>query len=450
MMGKRVTVVGCGVSGVAACEFLVKAGATVKLTDNSDTPDIQAGLRKLQDLGIECEIGRHTEGFLAGTELLLVSPGVDNNSLAIRWAEAAKIPIISEIELAYRFCKGKIIAISGTNGKSTVTSLIGEIFKRSGRRVHVCGNIGVPFISVVPEIEEGDIAVLEISSFQLERIDRFKPHISILLNIAEDHLDRYEEFDDYIKAKFRIFANQDESDYAILNFDQVRLRNKAKRLRPKPYFFSKQRLSKEHNGAYVENEELVVRQGKRYIWIANKESLSLAGDHNLENSLAAGLTGLIMGVEPDIINDTLSNFKSLKHRFELVDTIKSVRFIDDSKATNIDSAARAIQSLPKGIVLIAGGRDKGGDYKVITKLVKEKVKSMVLIGESKDRIAGAFSKVVPVDFAPDLKGAVETAFQKAKARDTVLLSPMCSSFDMFKDYTERGEVFRQAVAGLKS
>lgn len=449
LQDKRVTVVGLGLSGRQAATFLHERNAAVKVTDNSDNQEIQERREGLEKRGIECELGRHTEMFLEGTEILVVSPGVDNNSVPIRWAEERCIPIISEIELGCRFCEGTIIAVTGTNGKSTVVSQIGEIFKKAGRNVFVCGNIGVPFTSIAATTNKDDIVVLEISSFQLERISTFKPHVAVMLNIAEDHLDRYRDFDDYVDAKQKLFINQKSTDYAIVNYEQVRLRNIKDSIESKILHFSKHRLPKEYDGAYVENNELIVRRDGRYIWLANKDFLSLNGEHNLDNCLASGLTSFILGIEPEVIKDVLYNFKTLKHRFEFVDTINGIKFIDDSKATNIDSVRRAIQSSPKGIILIAGGRDKGGDYRVLAKLLKQKVRSMLLIGEAKEKIGQALSGVISISFADTLNDAVKEAFKIAKRGDTVLLSPMCSSFDMFKDYKERGEVFRRAIEDLK-
>lgn len=446
---KRVMVVGLGISGEAAALFLHQRGAAVKVTENNDNPQVQERLNSLKERKIEYEIGGHTEDFLKETELMVTSPGVEDSSLPIVWAQKKKVPIISEVELGYLFYEGTIVAISGTNGKSTVTSVIGEIFKKAGRDTHLCGNIGLPFVSIIPRTNKESIAVLEISSFQLERIERFKPHIAIMLNITEDHLDRYKSFDDYAAAKKNLFINQDNTDYAILNLDQPRLRNILGPLKSKVLYFSKHKLPKKDEGAYVENNELVIRRENKYTWLASKESLSLSGEHNLENALASGLAAHLLSVDADIIKDALSNFKGLKHRFELVDVINGIKFVDDSKATNVDSVKRALQSSPKGIILIAGGKDKGGDYKVLIKALKEKVKSMLLIGEAKEKIAAELSDTVPISFAPTLEEAVGTAFKSAKRGETVLLSPICSSFDMFKDYKERGDVFRKAVMGLK-
>jgi len=445
---KRVAVVGLGISGEAAAKFLHGHNARVRLTDDKDNPQIQKRAASLKDIGMECELGRHTQEFISDSELIVISPGVDNNALPVRWADERGIPVISEIELAYRFCRVPIIAVSGTNGKSTVASLIGEMLKADGRAVYVCGNIGVPFTSVVSSAGPEAVVVLEISSFQLERIDTFSCHIAIMLNITQDHLDRYAGFDEYANAKLRLFSNQNASNYAILNYDQARFRDMP--VKSIPLYFSKHTLPKKSDGAFVENEELLVRMDGRYVWLAAKEELSLIGEHNLENSLASGLAALISGVKPDIIKETLCGFKALSHRFELVDTINGIKFVDDSKATNVDSVKRAMQSSSKGVILIAGGRDKGSDYRVLAKLLKEKVKSMLVIGEARERIKNDLSGAVPISFADSLEEAVRAAFDSAKSGDTVLLSPMCSSFDMFRDYRDRGEVFRRAVNSLKA
>ncbi|MBL7068481.1 MAG: UDP-N-acetylmuramoyl-L-alanine--D-glutamate ligase [Candidatus Omnitrophica bacterium] len=444
---KRVTVVGLGISGEAAAKFLHEHNAKVRVTDKSDNPQVQQDARALKDMGIECELGEHREAFLEGSELIVVSPGVDNSALPVKWADERGIPVISEIELGYRFCRAPIIAVSGTNGKSTVTSLIGQMFTAGGRDVYICGNIGVPFTSVVSMAAPEAVVVLEISSFQLERIDTFSPHIAVMLNITQDHLDRYANFDEYANAKLRLFSNQKAADYAIVNYDQAKFKDLS--AKSKLLYFSKRSLPKKFEGVFVENEELLVRRDGRYIWLAAKEELSLSGEHNLENALASGLAALISGVEPNIIKETLCHFKGLSHRFELVDTINGIKFVDDSKATNVDSVKKAVQSSSKGIILIAGGRDKSSDYRILAGPLKEKVKSMLLIGEAREKIKKALSGAVPISFAESLEEAVKTAFGSARNGDTVLLSPMCSSFDMFRDYKERGEVFRNAVNSLK-
>ncbi len=445
---KKVAVVGLGASGYEAALFLKSSGALVSVTDNNYDTELHKKREELKEAGIRCELGGHTEAALEGAELMVLSPGIDNMSLPVTWAEKNGVPVISEIELAYRFCKAPIVAITGTNGKSTVTSLIGEILRAGGRNTFVCGNIGRPFISIVSTASPEDIVVLEISSFQLDRIDKFKPHIALVLNITPDHLDRYSDIKEYTRSKLRIFENQEREDCAIINYDQARCKG-IKDLRSRTLYFSKYTLPKGLDGAFVENNELVMRKDSRYIWFATREFLSLGGDHNLENSLVAGLAALVAGADAETVKETLYNFKGLDHRFELVGTVKGVKFVDDSKATNVDSVRRAIQASPMGIILIAGGRDKGGDYRVLKKLLKDKVKSMFLIGEAKDKIKESLSGAAPISYAETLEEAVSAAFSEAKNGDTVMLSPMCSSFDMFSDYKARGRVFREAVEGLK-
>ncbi len=446
---KRVVVVGLGESGMAAASFLKSKGASVAVSEGSDSPSIQARRDLLESKGILCQTNGHTRDFFEGVGLIVLSPGVDNDSQPVKWAVEMNIPIMGEIELAYRFCQGKIVAISGTNGKSTVTMLIADMLKKGQKKTVICGNIGIPFTSVLSDIDSDTIVVLEVSSFQLERIEHFKPYIAIMLNISQDHLDRYKDYGEYVSAKMRLFMNQDENDIAILNYSEHKLKELKGGVRSKRIYFSRHHMPKEIDGAYVENDQLVVRKEGKYIWLARKEDLSLAGEHNVENSLASGLAAYLLGVDADNIKETLYNFKTLDHRFEMVKIIDGIKFIDDSKATNIDSTRRAVQSSSRGIILIAGGKDKGGDYKVLNKLFKEKVKSLVLIGEAKEKIKNAFSSVVPTSLSGSLEEAVTEARSIAKSGDTVLLSPMCSSFDMFTDYKERGRIFCQAVDQLE-
>jgi len=446
---KKVTVVGLGKSGMQAALLLHEMGAFPKVSDNRRNPEIEESAEELSKRNIQIELGSHTEEFVSDSELIVTSPGVSSESPALKWAEARSIPIISEIELAYSLCKAPIIAISGTNGKSTVTSLVGEILRESGKKVSVCGNIGLPFSGEVLSLDENSVVVLEISSFQLETIKSFKPKIACLLNIAQDHFDRYENMEAYFDAKKKIFSNQDETDYAVLNFDSHKIRALKKHIKSNSLYFSKHRLSKEYDGAYVENGQILIRQEKKFKWIADQEDLHLAGDHNLQNYLAAALMTFLFGVKAESIKKSLASFKTLPHRFEQVDIINGVRFIDDSKATNVDSVVKALECCNSPVILIAGGRDKENDYRALSKPVKEKVKDLILLGESKEKIASVIGKTKPFHFVDSLSQAVNLAFQKASRRDIVLLSPICASFDMFKDYKERGEVFRQAVAALK-
>jgi len=425
LKNKTVSVIGIGNSGFNACCLLHDLGALVKATDASDGSSVRSNAKKLEDKGIDVEIGRHTEGFIRGSDLVVISPGVENSSPAIKWAKSNRIPIMGEMELGSRFCKGKIIGITGTNGKSTVTTLIGEILKDGGLDAVVCGNIGNSLCGEISRIKDDTWVVLEVSSFQLETINSFKPYIALILNITDDHMDRYSNFDEYFNEKIKIFANQDERDILILNYDAKNLRNLKDQAGSKVYFYSK---SDKANGSY---------------------DIKIKGLHNLENVLASVLIGRLAGVEEDSMRRTIASFKGLRHRIELVDTVDGVEYIDDSKGTTVDSTYRALEACDRPVVLIAGGKDKHSDYSYVKDIVKKKVKDLVLIGEATAAIKKALEGSVKIHEAKDMSEAVSMAHGLAKKGWSVLLSPMCSSFDMFSSYKERGDVFRKAVGSLK-
>ena len=425
MKNKKVTVIGLGNSGLNAAILLKSIGADVRVTEAGISGSVTKNLKTIAEKSIPCETGGHTIDFIKGSELVVVSPGVEDSSPAIKWANKFKIPIISEMELGYRFCKGRIIGITGTNGKSTVTTLIGEILKNGGLDTVVCGNIGNSLCGEVNRINKNTWVVLEVSSFQLERIKDFKPHISVILNITDDHLDRYSKFSDYFNEKLKIFKNQDKNDFLILNHDAKELKGLADKTRAQVLYYS--RISKMGN-AYLSG---------------------LKGLHNVENVLCSGLIGSIVGVKPESIENTVRNFKGLRHRFETIDTINGVEYVDDSKGTTVDSTRRALESCQRPVILIAGGKDKNSDYAAIRELVKDKVKHLVLIGEAANRITAALESVVRTHRAATMQDAVKKAGTLAREDYLVLLSPMCSSFDMFKDYKERGDVFKKCVMELK-
>jgi len=451
LANKKVTVIGLGKSGLAAALLLKEHGAEVRVSDSAKNAELEENTRQLANQSIEFELSSHTEAFINGSDLVVASPGVGISSQPLIWAREKNIPVIGEIELAYSFCPSPVIAISGTNGKSTVTTLIGEIFRKKlgDEKVKVGGNIGVPFSSIIPGLGEDSIAILEISSFQLERVKSFKPKISCLLNVTQDHLDRYTSMDEYFDTKKRIFNNQEEDDFAILNYDMPKIKSLKEEIKPKTLYFSKHRLPKSCDGAYVENGQLIIRKDKKFQWVTSIEELSFEGDHNIQNALAAVLAGFLLEIEPDIMRQALLDFKSLPHRFQTVEVINGVRFIDDSKATNIDSVIKALDCCHNGVVLIAGGRDKGTDYKPLVKAVKQKVKNLILIGEAKEKIAEDLANTKPITFVETIEEAVKLAHDKASKGNIVLLSPICASFDMFSSYKERGEAFRRAVSNLK-
>lgn len=449
LRNKKVTVVGLGNSGIGSVALLKSTGAVVSVTDNADDENIRKNAKLLEEKYIDVEIGRHTEPFLSGTELFVVSPGVENSSPVIRYAEKNNIPAISELELGYLFCKGPIVAVTGTNGKSTVVSLLGEILRSAGIPVNVCGNIGNALSGEIENINEDTVVILETSSFQLERIVFFRPKISVILNVAEDHLDRYRTFEDYLAAKKKIFKNQKRGDITILNYDDRNLAGLAKsqKIASKVLYFS---AKKKVEGVYLDNSGIKIFLKNKKRMLFKLENLKLEGGHNVENIMAAALAATLLGAKNDSIEKAVKGFAPLGHRFEKVAEIEGIEFIDDSKATNVDSAERALGSLGRHVILIAGGKDKNLSYEKILPLVKKKVKKIVLIGETKSKMRSIFNGSVAVEEKGSLPEAVKAAYESASAGDCVLLSPMCSSFDMFKDYKERGEVFKEAVEELKA
>jgi len=408
---KKVLVVGLARSGLACANLLYDLGSQVSITDNKDCNTTRLNIAKLKSKEIKFELGKHSPEFIKDCDLLVISPGVANNALPITLAEQFNIPAISEVELGYILCPAKIIAVTGSSGKTTVTTLIGKAIEASGKKAFVCGNIGNPFSGEVNSMSAQDFVVLEISSFQLEHIDKFKPKISVILNISKNHLDRHKDMQEYLDAKKRIFANQDNSDFLILNENDPVLKKAADKVKPKVIFFSA-------SGEFNPNQGAV---------------LAVAS---------------VLGIDKSICLKVFSEFKGLEHRFEYVTKINNVNFINDSKATLVESTIWAINSLSTPIILIAGGKDKGVDYKDVLGVACKKVKEVILIGEAKEKIKREFSGRLAVEEASTLEEAVNMAYQLAKPGDSVLLSPMCSSFDMFSGYEERGSCFKKAVFDL--
>lgn len=426
--GKKVLVAGLGISGYAAAELLACKGALVKVTESEDVPEARERLKKLACYEVQYEIGGHTAPFCSDVELVVISPGMGADSFPVSVAREKGIPVVGELELGFWFCPAPVIAITGTNGKSTVTELIGSMLSSSGMHAVVCGNIGNPLSGVVDELSEKSVAVVEVSSFQLETIKDFKPRVAALLNISDDHYERHGDYTSYKAEKFRIFSNQDEKDWALVHSDfqgDPALKN-------------------------VRSQVVYFDSGKEEAFkgTIKREEVPLEGKHNLENIACSILASRIMGAPEKSMREAILAFKGLPHRFERVGAYEGVEFIDDSKATNIDAAKRALESLEKKTVLIAGGRDKGGDYDSVLPVVEDRVKAMVLIGEARERMAEAFSKTVSVSSAGTMGEAVKKAYSLAEKGDVVMLSPMCSSFDMFLSYKERGEVFQAEVKKL--
>ena len=427
--GKKVLVAGLGASGFAAAQLAARKGALVKLTENDDSGEVRNRLKNLKVSGLEYEAGGHTAPFCADAELLVVSPGMGLDSFPAAVAREKGIPVVGEMEFAFWFCPAPVIAITGTNGKSTTTELVGRILSSSGFHAPVCGNIGTPLSSVVEALTEKSVAVLEVSSFQLETIKEFKPLVAALLNISDDHYQRHVDYAGYKREKFKIFSNQTANDWAVVHSDF------------------------QHDAMLESVESRIIYFGgkeERVGGVIRREEVPLEGGHNIENVACAIAIAKIMECSDEDIRGAVMTFKGLPHRFEKVCTCDEVEFLDDSKATNVDAAKRALESLDRKAVLIAGGRDKGGDYASVLPIVKEKIKAMVLIGEAREKMTRTFSGTVDVFEAETMKEAVERARRLAEKGDAVLLSPMCSSFDMFSSYAERGEVFQKEVRKLRT
>jgi len=409
--GKKITVVGLARSGVSCANLLHRIGARVGVTDACDTALTRAAASGLCSGDISLELGRHTREFIAGSDMLVVSPGVGPQSPAFSFAAQAGIPVIGEIEAAFLLCPAPVIAVTGSSGKTTVTTLIGEALKASGKKVFVCGNIGAPFCGEVEKISADDFVCLEVSSFQLETIRTFRPKVAVILNVSKNHLDRYNGMQEYLEAKKRIFLNQQEDDFLLLNPSDKLLMGLDKQAR------------------------------SRTVYFPSEEGLN-------PNQSAVKTAVSLLGINSAICAEVFRNFRGIEHRFELVGEKAGVKFINDSKATTAESALWALNNISGKVLLIAGGRDKGCDYSVIAEAARRKVKKALLIGEAKEAIRASLGGCVPVEYALDMPDAVRRAFQSASAGDYVLLSPMCSSFDMFTSYEERGRIFKAEFSAL--
>jgi len=447
LKGKKVLVVGFANTGKAVTRFLLNQGAMVTVTDQRQPEESSEDITSLKKKGISFVFGDHPQEIFTGSDLIVLSPGVNPNLTSISQARKQGIPIISEIELASWFINTPIIGITGTNGKTTTTTLLSEILRASGFSVFTGGNIGNPMINFINDNVKADFLVIEVSSFQLEATEKFSPHIAILLNLTEDHLDRYPDFAAYCAAKYRIFRNQTQNDFAILNYDDKFCRAIIPSLSAQVLPFSRKAILTE--GVFTDGKLLYFqkKEGLTHSYLLSK--VKLFGPHNQENILAAVGAAELCGCIPERTQEVLENFLGLHHRIEFVQEINGISFYNDSKATNIDALFKSLQSFSGNIILIAGGREKGGDYSVLKEEIKKRVKLLIAIGETQEKFFNLFSRITPIVFAPDLEEAVKIAMQNGKKGDTVLLSPGCASFDMFKNYEDRGEKFIQAVRQLR-
>jgi UDP-N-acetylmuramoylalanine--D-glutamate ligase len=446
VIDKKVGIFGMARSGLACAKLLKKLGAQVFVTDAKPDNLLASEIAQLVEQDIDFETGGHTSKAITNKDYLIVSPGVPLDIPILKEAQNLGIPIFSEVEVAFWLTDAKTVGITGSNGKTTTTALVGDILMEDRKECEVGGNIGVPFSSLVEKVSPDGIIVLELSSFQLERIEEFKPYVAVVLNLTPDHLDRYPDLRSYMEAKLRIFENQTDVDFAVLNADDKNSMELALYSASKKIFFSTQKELE--LGAFVKNGMLVYKMNGKEEKIIETKDIKIKGPHNLSNASAACAICAILGVSPVSMRETLKRFKGVEHRLEEVATLSGVKFVNDSKATNVESVWYALQSVEKPIILIAGGKDKGGDFTRLRELVQNRVKALILIGEAKEKISGALSDLVSTLYTDSLEEAVELGFKKAEAGDTVLLSPACASFDMFKDYEHRGEVFKSSVKRL--
>jgi len=443
---KKISIIGAVRSGIAAAKLAKEMGAIPFVSDSNNAEKLKDAKNQFDELGIEYEFGSHSQN-VYNCDFIVTSPGVPSNATVLVTAREKGIEIYSEVEFASWFCKGKVAAITGSNGKTTTTTLLNHVINESGFKCYAAGNIGNAFTSIVNEVGKDDYVSLETSSFQLDHIKDFKPNFAMILNVTPDHLDRYDNsLKNYKASKLRIFENQNRDDCLILNADDLNLNNVAEDSSVQKYYFStKMRL---HNGAYYKNGEFIYVINGESEKVCDAEDLLIKGEHNFANALAVMIVAKIIGLSNESIARAFSTFEGVEHRLEFVREINGVTFINDSKATNVDSVWYALKSFDEKIFLILGGKDKGNDYNRIKDLVKERVQKIYAIGSSKDKVYEFFNSIVEVEKKETLQGCVVSGLNDAKEDGIILLSPACASFDMFKNYEHRGEVFKEAVMGL--
>lgn len=453
---KNILVVGLGVSGLAAARFLKKRGANVTIADSAAETVLGQSLPAARALSIPVETGVHREKRFLQADMIVVSPGVPHQIAPLRKAREQGIHVMGEIELASRFIREPIVAVTGTNGKTTTVTLIGDMIRQSGFRVFVGGNIGNPLIDYVDSNEKADALVVEVSSFQLDTIDQFKPRVAILLNVTQDHQDRYSDFSAYVASKARIFENQNGDDVAIVNSSDAPSLSVCKNIKSRLAIVAHDdapdgKTVEYQMRAIIRKRCIELDMGVDDISGANVSlpEASFFGKHNVENAAAASLAAAAMGGSIEGIQAALTLFKGLSHRLEYVDTIDNVRYFDDSKATNVDAVIKALDAFNEPVILILGGRNKGNDFNALSEAIQAHARRLIAIGESKEEISAVLGHLVPTENAASMADAVAIAHCRASAGDTVLLSPACASFDMFDSYAERGKAFRKAVLSLK-
>ena len=446
LRGKRVLAVGLARTGVATALFCAERGAIVTGTDSRTEKEIGEPVGALKAAGIRLELGGHEEKTFLEQDLIVPSPGVPADAPLMTAARAKSVTIWSEIELARRFLKGKLIGITGSNGKTTTTTLIEHILRSADFSTILAGNIGTPLISCVEQASDRTVTVAELSSFQLELIETFRPDISVFLNLTPDHLDRHGSMEAYRHAKARIFENQTATDCAVLNADDPATTPLAPS-KPQVFWFSRKKWVGQ--GAFVREDEIVFRRGGSTESVLTLEDIPLVGAHNVENVLAAVTAARLAGAEPAAIAKAVRSFKGVEHRLEFVAEIAGVRYYNDSKATNVDAALKALDAFPGRVLIILGGKDKGSDYTLLQKPLRDKAILALLIGAAAEKIEGEISGSVAIERSETMQHAVDTASHASQAGDIVLLAPACASFDQFQNYEHRGRVFKELVHQLQ-
>jgi UDP-N-acetylmuramoylalanine--D-glutamate ligase len=445
--GKRVLVVGLARTGVVTSLFSAGYGAIVTATDQKPESELAEVAAKLRAAGVKLESGVPSQATFLEQDLIVLSPGVPAKLPQLELARSRGIPVWSEIELAWRFLRGKLIGITGSNGKTTTTSLVAHVLKTAGIHTLVGGNIGVPLLALVESSTDSTVTVAEISSFQLETIAEFRPEIGVLLNLTPDHLDRHASFDEYARAKMRMFENQLDRDAAVLNADDPEV---TRRMPTGPHIFWFSRQKRVASGTFLRDGQIFFRTEGAEIPLARRDEIPLRGEHNVENVLAACAAAYLAGAEPAAIASGVKTFRGVEHRLEFVAEIAGVTFYNDSKATNVDASLKAIEAFPGPLIVILGGKDKGAPYMPLREPLQQRARLTILIGEAAEKIASELSGAVQLEHAGTLERAVQIAADSTRAGDTVLLAPACSSFDQFENYEHRGRVFKELVAKLEN
>lgn len=450
--GRKTLVLGAGKSGITSAKFLRGKGAVVALHDKKRIEDWTEEARSLKDkYNVGLIDGKIPSWLLDQIDLVVISPGVPTGVVPARYVDRKDGEVIGEVELAYRFMEGQIVGITGSNGKTTTTSLVGDLLKNGGVQTQVGGNIGTPLLSLAEDSSEGGWTVAELSSFQLETIKEFHPKVGICLNVTPNHMDRYDLFTDYAAAKHRLFMNQTGEDLAILNADDQITASWVDGLRAKVTLFST--VSELDEGMFLRDRDLICRANGKEKVLTTRDDMKLRGVHNVQNVLAGLAAGLACGVSPDSMQDTLKEFNAVEHRLEFVIEFDGVKFYNDSKATSVDATVKALEALSEEegrVILILGGLGKNTPYKPLEKLIESKVRKLVLIGADAKNIESQLKDFAKTVHADSMRNAVQNAFESAETGDSVLLAPACASFDMFKSFEERGDIFKKEVLNLEA